>query len=260
MTQGSSKYRPDVDGLRAVAVGGVVVFHAWPNALRGGFVGVDIFFVISGFLITSLIVEENDAGTFSFARFYARRLKRLFPALLLMLAAAGAVGWHVLFGNELQQLARHTAFAAAFSANFAFWAEAGYFDVASELKVLLNLWSLGVEEQFYLVWPLALLFLRQRARDFLTVAGVASFVWSVACTWLWPAHAFFLPDARFWELLIGCGLAFASRDPRFVERVGRAANGLSALGLVLIGAGFALITRKHFPASGRCFPPSAQPR
>src|SRR6188768_2812844 len=150
------KYRPDIDGLRAVAVLAVVAFHAFPGRLSGGFIGVDVFFVISGYLISTIIFENLDKGTFSFAEFYARRIKRIFPALLIVLAASVVAGWYTLLADEYKQLGKHVAAGAGFVSNLVFWAEAGYFDLTSPAKPLLHLWSLGIEEQFYIVWPLLL--------------------------------------------------------------------------------------------------------
>jgi peptidoglycan/LPS O-acetylase OafA/YrhL len=158
--QGSSlvtlTYRSDIDGLRAVAVLSVVAYHAFPELLPGGFVGVDIFFVISGFLISSIILKSLKENTFSFRLFYERRIKRIFPALLLVLIFCLALGWLVLLPNEYGALGEHVAAGAGFIANVLLWTESGYFDKASELKPLLHLWSLGIEEQFYIIWPLLL--------------------------------------------------------------------------------------------------------
>src|SRR5215831_15751110 len=148
------KYRRDIDGLRAVAVLSVVAFHVFPNWMVGGFIGVDIFFVISGYLISTIIFENLDKDTFSFAQFYERRVKRIFPALILVLVSCFAFGWFILLPDEYKQLGKHTAGGTAFVANFVLWNESGYFDNAAETKPLLHLWSLGVEEQFYIVWPL----------------------------------------------------------------------------------------------------------
>ncbi|MGC2165385.1 MAG: acyltransferase, partial [Gallionella sp.] len=145
------KYRTDIDGLRAIAVLCVIGFHAFPNWLKGGFVGVDIFFVISGFLISSIIVNSLDQGTFSFAEFYARRVKRIFPALILVMASCFVFGWFALLPDEYKQLGKHIASGATFISNFTFWQEAGYFDKSTDSKPLLHLWSLGIEEQFYIV-------------------------------------------------------------------------------------------------------------
>ena len=150
------KYRPDIDGLRAIAVLSVVCFHAFPDLLKGGFIGVDIFFVISGFLISTIIFENLDKGTFSFSEFYSRRIKRIFPALLLVLIACYSFGWFALLADEHKQLGKHIAAGAGFVSNFVFWNESGYFDNAAETKPLLHLWTLGIEEQFYIIWPLLL--------------------------------------------------------------------------------------------------------
>jgi peptidoglycan/LPS O-acetylase OafA/YrhL len=152
------KYRPDIDGLRAVAVLSVVAFHAFPAWMKGGFIGVDVFFVISGFLISTIIFENLDRGTFSFAEFYARRIKRIFPALLLVLIASFAFGWFALLADEFKQLGKHIAAGAGFVSNLVLWSEAGYFDNSAETKPLLHLWSLGIEEQFYIIWPFVLWF------------------------------------------------------------------------------------------------------
>jgi peptidoglycan/LPS O-acetylase OafA/YrhL len=145
-----SGYRPDIDGLRAVAVLSVVIFHAFPGLLRGGFVGVDIFFVISGFLISTILIGNLRRGRFSLAEFYGRRVRRIFPALLLVLIASEALGWFTLLADEYQQLGKHTAGGAGFVSNFVLWGESGYFDSTAESKPLLHLWSLGIEAQF---WP-----------------------------------------------------------------------------------------------------------
>ena len=149
-------YRPDIDGLRALAVLSVVAYHAFPAEITGGFVGVDIFFVISGYLISKIIFSGLKNGDFSFADFYARRVKRIFPALILVLAASLGFGFFALLAEELRQLGKHIAASTVFASNFLLWKEVGYFDSRAELKPLLHLWSLGIEEQFYLIWPLLL--------------------------------------------------------------------------------------------------------
>ncbi len=146
-------YRPDIDGLRAVAILSVVTYHAFPTKLRGGFVGVDMFFVISGFLISTIIFRSLQRGDFSFTEFYAHRIKRIFPALILVLAACYTFGWFALLPDEYKQLGKHMAAGAGFVQNFVIWKEAGYFDTTSELKPLMHLWSLAIEEQFYLLYP-----------------------------------------------------------------------------------------------------------
>ena len=137
-----------------MAVLSVVWYHAFPASLRGGFVGVDVFFVISGFLISTIIFSNLDRGTFSLVEFYNRRIRRIFPALILVLVACLAFGWFRLFADEFAQLGKHVAGGMGFVANFLLWGESGYFDDAAEAKPLLHLWSLGIEEQFYIFWPL----------------------------------------------------------------------------------------------------------
>ena len=146
-------YRPDIDGLRAFAVLSVVLYHAFPQAVRGGYVGVDVFFVISGFLITSILFAEITEARFSFIAFYGRRVRRIFPALALCLTAVLAYGFVLLMPFELAQLGKHVFFGAGFLSNIALWSESGYFDASASSKPLLHLWSLGVEEQFYILWP-----------------------------------------------------------------------------------------------------------
>jgi peptidoglycan/LPS O-acetylase OafA/YrhL len=155
----SKKYIPAIDGLRAIAVLSVILFHAFPQLVPGGYIGVDIFFVISGYLITNIIVTQASSGTFSFKDFYARRIRRIFPALIIVLVSVYALGWFVMLADEFKQLGKHIAAGAGFVANWAYWLESGYFDELHELKPLLNLWSLGVEEQFYIFWPCIILLL-----------------------------------------------------------------------------------------------------
>jgi peptidoglycan/LPS O-acetylase OafA/YrhL len=166
------RYRRDIDGLRAVAVSAVVVYHAFPDLLPGGFVGVDVFFVISGMLITSIVLREIDADTFSIRAFYKRRIQRLFPALAVVLLATYLIGWLFLYAKELEQLGKHLTASAFFGANFAFWRESGYFDAAAETKPLLHLWSLGIEEQFYILWPCVLLLTHRQSERLLSIAVV----------------------------------------------------------------------------------------
>jgi len=150
------KYRPDIDGLRAIAVLSVVIFHAFPKAIEGGFIGVDIFFVISGFLISTIIFENLEKRSFSFVEFYIRRIKRILPSLILVTLTSAVLGFFILLPDEYKQLGRHIYNGTTFTSNFLLLHEAGYFDNSSESKPLLHLWSLGVEEQFYIIWPLLL--------------------------------------------------------------------------------------------------------
>ena len=207
------KYRPDIDGLRAVAVLAVVAFHSFPSWVRGGFIGVDIFFVISGYLISTIIFENLDKGTFSFTEFYARRIKRIFPALLLVLIACFAFGWFALLADEYKQLVKHIAAGAGFISNFTLWNEAGYFDNSAETKPLLHLWSLGIEEQFYIVWPLLLWVAWKRKFNLLVITiivAIASFVLNIKGIKHDMVATFYSPQTRFWELLSGSLLAWVT--------------------------------------------------
>ncbi|MEZ5488290.1 MAG: acyltransferase [Steroidobacteraceae bacterium] len=206
------KYRPDVDGLRAIAVLSVLVYHAFPDLLPGGFVGVDIFFVISGFLISGIILTRIQAGTFTFADFYARRIRRIFPALAAVLVACLLAGWLILFPVDYERLGGHVLAGAAFVSNLVLWRESGYFDTSSELKPLLHLWSLGVEEQFYLIWPVLLvLAARFLHRILWAIVAVAllSFAANLLLVGSHASAAFYLPITRFWELMLGSMLAYA---------------------------------------------------
>lgn len=207
------KYRPDIDGLRAVAVLSVVAFHAFPAWMKGGFIGVDVFFVISGFLISTIIFENLDKGTFSFAEFYARRIKRIFPALLLVLIASYAFGWFALLADEYKQLGKHIAAGAGFVSNLVLWGEAGYFDNSAETKPLLHLWSLGIEEQFYIVWPFVLWLAWKKKFNLLTLTFIVAFIsfyLNLKGIKKDAVATFYSPQTRFWELLSGSLLAWFS--------------------------------------------------
>ncbi|MDR2788034.1 MAG: acyltransferase [Candidatus Accumulibacter sp.] len=208
-------YRPDIDGLRAVAVLAVVAYHFFPDWVKGGFVGVDVFFVISGFLIGGILLDSLQEGTFSLRAFYARRVRRIFPALLVVMAASLAFGWFALLPNDYWFLGKHTAGGAGFISNLLFWREAGYFDVAAERKPLLHLWSLGVEEQFYIFFPLFLWGLWKknlRLATFLALLTWASYRWNLVTYRKASAFDFYLPMTRFWELLAGVLLALWERN------------------------------------------------
>ena len=204
-------YRPDIDGLRAFAVLSVVLYHAFPNGIRGGYVGVDVFFVISGFLISKILFAEITEGSFSIATFYGRRIRRIFPALSVCLAAVLGYGFVSLMPFELARLGKHVFFGAGFLSNIALWSETGYFDAAATSKPLLHLWSLGIEEQFYILWP-ALLWIAFRMKAnvarMMMVLFLASFAFNVVLAGTNIAADFYLPVSRFWELLAGAGLAW----------------------------------------------------
>lgn len=214
-------YRPDIDGLRAVAILAVVAFHAFPSLLRGGFIGVDIFFVISGFLISSIIFRSLQRGDFSFADFYARRIRRIFPALIVVLVACYTFGWLALLPDEYRQLGKHMVASAGFVQNLVLWKEAGYFDGASELKPLMHLWSLAVEEQFYLIYPLLIWGAWRIGLNLLTIVvaiGLLSFGLNLNGVETNAVKTFFLPQTRFWELLAGSVLAHVTSSPTMMGR------------------------------------------
>lgn len=244
-----ANYRPDVDGLRALAVACVVVFHAFPKTLPGGYVGVDVFFVISGYLISGIILHGLRSRRFSYLDFYARRIRRIFPALITVLLSSIVAGWYLLLPDDFKELGKEAAAGAGFSANLLFFSQSGYFDVSASTKPLLHLWSLGVEEQFYLAWPLLLAFTYQRARSLLPlIVGIilGSFALNVALTPQYASASFYLPFTRFWELLLGALLVYRESG---AERTAnnRSVQGDSGVGWprllpnVLAGLGVALV-------------------
>lgn len=201
------KYRPEVDGLRAVAVLPVIFFHAGFDAFGGGFVGVDVFFVVSGFLITGILVDELESGRFSMAGFYERRARRILPALFVMLALCVPAAWALLPPSAMARFSDSLLAVALFSSNILFWQQSGYFDTAAELKPLLHTWSLAVEEQYYILFPIVLAALYRFNRRLLVPVLLAGFVLSLGLAeWLVhrkPGAAFFLLPTRGWELLLG---------------------------------------------------------
>lgn len=235
----SSEYRPDIDGLRSVAVVSVIFFHAFPSLFPAGFIGVDIFFVISGYLISNILLNNIDQSTFSLAKFYGRRILRLYPALLLVLVFCLALGWLLLLSDEYKQLGKHVVAGITFSSNYSLWQESGYFDSASERKILLHLWSLAIEEQFYLLWPILLwvAWKFNKVFIFISVAVLASFAANILTISSDLTGAFYLPQYRFWELSVGGVLAYARIRPGSIA----IANSLSATGFLLLICGFFLI-------------------
>ncbi|MFC3060248.1 acyltransferase family protein [Paenirhodobacter populi] len=230
------KYRAEIDGLRTIAILPVILFHAGLSVFQGGYVGVDIFFVISGYLITSILLREIGKNDFSILRFYERRIRRVLPALFVMMAATVPPAFLLLLPNELTAYGKSLIAVPAFVSNFLFWSERGYFGAAAELKPLVHTWSLAVEEQFYIFFPPLLAFLAARGRGLLRAVLVVLFLISLAASWyLTRLHfetGFYLPFSRIWELLTGafCAL-FLARNPGFA---GTAGTALSGLGLALI--------------------------
>lgn len=248
------KYRSDIDGLRAIAVLSVVVFHAFPKLMKGGFVGVDVFFVISGFLISTIIFENLDKGTFSIIEFYSRRVRRIFPALIFVLISCLAIGWLVLLAEELNQLGKHLAGGAGFISNLLLWSEAGYFDSASETKPLLHLWSLGVEEQFYIVWPV-ILWVSYKKKLNLAAIGIvialATYFLNIYQVKSDVTAAFFSPQTRFWELMFGGVLAWLTLYKK--PMLSAISTGVTSSGNIKVGDGSSVDGKNLWASSIACF-------
>jgi peptidoglycan/LPS O-acetylase OafA/YrhL len=228
------RYRPEVDGLRAVAVLPVILFHAGINGFSGGFVGVDVFFVISGYLITAIILREMQEGRFSLAHFYERRARRILPALFVMMLVCipFALAW--ILPSELRRFGQSLVAVPAFASNLLFYLTSGYFFAVAELKPLLHTWSLAVEEQFYLFFPLLMMasaaFRPSHRVGLFALIALTSF--AVAEFWPDPKANFFFIFARAWELLLGAGVAvyLSHRSPV----ASPAGNSISAAGLAMI--------------------------
>ena len=252
------KYRPDIDGMRAVAVLGVVIFHAFPTWLPSGYTGVDIFFVISGYLISGILFKGHREGEFSFNEFYARRIRRLFPSLITLLLLSLGFGWFVLLPIEYQYLGKHVAAGTLFIQNFVFWKESGYFDVAAILKPMLHLWSLAVEEQFYIFFPPLLLLIWKRKWPlaiFLGVLLLASLIGNLVMSVQNVTTDFFLTPYRAWEFLGGSLLAWWHFDRGHEEDVPLYREGLSILGVVLLGLGMVYLSNdRPYPGWRALFP------
>lgn len=239
-------YRQDIDGLRALAVIPVVLFHFFPSLITGGFIGVDIFFVISGYLISYIIFEELFNNKFSFLSFYKRRVRRLFPALIIVIFLVVLVGYFVLSEDEYNQLAKHTIAGAFFVSNFILWSESGYFDTLSQMKPLLHLWSLGIEEQYYILWPIAI-YLLWRFKIFLPIVIIIfifiSFVMNIQNVNLDLHGTFYLPFYRFWELLVGALLAWLMFNKYYLQNI-LINNVLSLIGILMILFGMIVFNRE----------------
>lgn len=236
-------YRPDIDGLRGIAVSAVILFHANVPGFRGGFVGVDIFFVISGFLITAISLREWETGQFSVVKFFEKRAKRILPALLLVILAC--VPFALTIPNPLQsrQFFESVLYVLSFSSNFHFWWQTGYFETSSELKPLLHTWSLAVEEQYYVLFPFMFLALVRSRKAATLLILTTGFVVSLALaqTLIQSGHkpaAFFLLPARIWELVAGVFCALAYRGGVNTRVPGKAADFLAGVGLVLVLVSF----------------------
>ncbi len=257
----SIHYRPDIDGLRGLAILLVVIFHAFPNLIPGGFIGVDIFFVISGYLITNIILKQYNENNFSFISFYARRARRILPALIFVLISIWALGWLVLLANEFQALGKHISASMIFGNNFLLWSENGYFDKAAVLKPLLHLWSLGVEEQFYIFWPLVIFALHRWRLKQIGILGIVitSFIFNLLYIKHHAISDFYLLPGRLWEMGIGGFLAciyLKPKDDNIVLFWQKCLCNLAALlGLILIiFAAFKFSDKSLYPSWRATFP------
>ena len=236
-------YRSDIDGLRAIAVLSVIAFHVAPDIFKGGFVGVDIFFVISGFLISSIIYKELESGAFSIVEFYVRRIRRIYPALFIVLLCTCVAGWLCLLPSDLIAPGKQIVGGSTFSANFVLWWQSGYFSPDAALKPLLHLWSLGVEEQYYLIFPvICMVAYRSRARwalpaAFVAIAAVSMYL-NIAFVSRYSAATYYLPFSRLWELFVGASLSLILQRHRQVPWKIRIApewrHGVGCLGLALL--------------------------
>jgi peptidoglycan/LPS O-acetylase OafA/YrhL len=257
----TSTYRPDIDILRAIAVLSVLCFHWEVSPFSGGFVGVDVFFVISGFLITRLIIHDLEVGTFSFARFYERRVRRILPALYVVIAATCLAAWYLLPPPQTVELARSIVAVTLFSSNILFWQEAGYFDAPAITKPLLHTWSLSVEEQFYLVFPTLLIILFKRlpipavsrnAVVTLFVFAAASFAYNVWQVEVAPSAAFYLSPGRAWEFLLGSMLAVGN-IPKIRSHYAQFL--VATLGItMIIAAALSFRSKTAFPGTAALLP------
>ena len=256
---GHPAYRPEIDGLRALAILPVVLFHLHVAGFAGGYVGVDVFFVISGYLITSLIQQELDRGEFSFVRFWERRARRILPALTVVVLFSLAAGWFILTPTDLDNLGASAFAQSLFGSNVLFWLQAGYFEPGAGSKPLLHSWSLAVEEQFYLCFPFMLVLLGMvgRISRVRLIAGflLLSLVLSVYGVADHPTAAFYLLPTRAWELLLGAVLALAPGLASRVSSADRWNEILSWLGLAAIAvAVFGYHAETPFPGLAALLP------
>ncbi|MCC6274951.1 MAG: acyltransferase, partial [Leptospiraceae bacterium] len=238
LTNKALDYRPEIDGLRALAVLPVILFHAGFEMFSGGFVGVDVFFVISGYLITTIILSDLEQGKFSIIDFYERRARRILPALFVVMLVSIPFAWFWFLPSDMKFYSRSLVAVSMFASNFLFWRETGYFDTSAEIKPLLHTWSLAVEEQYYVIFPLFLMlfwrFGKRRIFILLLIVFVASFVSAQLGASSRPAATFFLLPTRGWELLIGAFTAFYLYRSNRVEFSGWFREIGSWLGVALI--------------------------
>ncbi|MPT47901.1 MAG: acyltransferase [Sphingobium sp.] len=248
--KGSGAYRPDIDGLRTIAVLAVFLFHLNIPPFSGGFTGVDIFFVISGYLITSVIQRDIHEQRFTIVQFYERRVRRIFPALLTVMVLTFFVAWLLFMPDELRDLGASMAAAITFSSNILFWMQTDYFSGPTDFKPLLHTWSLAVEEQFYIFIPPLMVALHRWLPKYvlpiLAALTLISFVASCAWVWIDPSGNYYLPHTRAWELLVGSLVALRITPPIASKRC---RDALSVIGLLLLLLPVFLLSKSSiFPA------------
>jgi len=255
--ESDARYRADIDGLRAVSILLVVGYHAQPRLVPGGFIGVDIFFVISGFLISGIILTQAKAGAFSLLQFYGRRVRRIFPALIVVLAVSYLIGWFVLLPDGFALLGKSTLAGVAFVSNLFQLRQSGYFAPDAAENPLVHLWSLGIEEQFYIFWPLllVLLFGTKHRRFWMGAIAVASFGASLIIFLGYKEWSFYSPIPRAWELLAGGILASRLIDGPERRLLPLHDNLVAALGIAAIAGGAALLNKESlFPGTFALLP------
>ncbi|MBN9220733.1 MAG: acyltransferase [Mesorhizobium sp.] len=249
-------YRRDIDGLRALAVLPVVLFHFGVSAIPGGFTGVDIFFVISGYLISGSLLDDLEHGQFSIARFYWRRARRILPALTFVIVLSCIAAWFILLPSDLHEFSLSVIAASTFWSNIYFWKTTNYFSIDAELRPLLHTWSLSVEEQYYIFAPiLVFLIYRYAAKRWLTILlpiAIASFALAIMATSLAPTAGFYLLPTRIWELALGAMLML-KKPPAPASRLAAETIGLAGFGLIAFG--FLTISESDpFPGYNALFP------
>lgn len=255
------KYRVDLDGLRALAIVAVVLYHVFPTTFHGCFVGVDIFFVVSGYLITNVLYREFHSD-FGFYKFYGRRIRRIFPSLILVIATSLLIGYYVLSHQEFAQLGKHARSNALFIANFTLAEDIGFFDTGAIKKPPLHLWSLGIEEQFYIFWPLILYYSWKGRVNLALMTGIIviiSFISSIYLTFNDPKAAYYLPTGRAWQILSGCLLALSNSDYKYRSNLRSFYNKLakifnnyhldvtSIVGFILVICSLLFIEKDNYP-------------
>ena len=240
---GATHYRPDIDGLRAIAVMSVILFHAGFKIFQGGYVGVDVFYVISGYLITTIILGELKTNSFSFINFYERRARRIIPALSVMMLVCIPVAWLLFLPNNIRNFYKSIIATSIFVSNILFWRESGYFASGTELKPLLHTWSLALEEQYYFIFPFILFFIFKKNKKLITYVLIASLILSlILCQWgssHIPGSTFYLLPTRGWEFILGslASLVVERKKERYDKTISELG---SFVGITLILAGILL--------------------